>query len=106
MGRELRLIQEKPSVRGEDIRLAMDINVQREAEEAFGEKTGALVALRPDTGEILALISKPSFDPNLFAKGISSKEWEELMTNPKQPLLNRRFRASIRPAPHSRSSPR
>ena len=97
MGRELRLIQEKPSVRGEDIRLAMDINVQREAEEAFGEKTGALVALRPDTGEILALISKPSFDPNLFAKGISSKEWEELMTNPKQPLLNRALQSQYPP---------
>ena len=88
MGRELRLIQEKPPVRGEDMRLAMDINLQKEAEDAFGDKTGALVALRPDTGEILALISKPSFDPNLFAKGINSQAWEALMTNPRLLLLD------------------
>lgn len=97
MGRELRLIQEKPSVRGEDIRLAMDINLQKEAEEAFGERPGAFVALKPDTGEVLALASRPSFDPNLFAKGINANQWEGLMKNARQPFLNRALQSQYPP---------
>jgi penicillin-binding protein 2 len=97
MGRELRLIQEKPSVRGEDVRLAMDIHLQKEGEEALGEKTGALVALKADTGEILALASKPSFDPNMFARGITLKQWEDLTKNAKQPLLNRVLQSQYPP---------
>jgi penicillin-binding protein 2 len=97
MGRELRLIQEKPSVPGTDIKLAMDINVQKEAEEAFDERTGAFVALKPDTGEILALSSRPSFDPNLFTKGITGKQWEELITNARKPLLNRALQSQYPP---------
>jgi penicillin-binding protein 2 len=97
LGRELRLLKEKPPVRGEDLRLAMDITLQKEAEESFGEKTGALVALKPDTGEILAFISKPSFDPNLFARGIKYKQWEELNKNSKLPLLNRALQSQYPP---------
>ena len=97
LGRELRLIQEKPSVSGEDMKLAMDINLQKEAEEAFGEKTGAFVALKPDSGEILALASKPSFDPNLFARGITSGQWEDIIKNPRQPLLNRALQSQYPP---------
>lgn len=97
MGRELRLIQERPPVAGKDIKLAMDINVQKEAEEAFDERTGAFVALKPDTGEILALSSRPSFDPNLFTKGISPKQWEELINNARKPLLNRALQSQYPP---------
>lgn len=97
MGRELRLIQEKTSARGEDVNLAIDINLQKEAENAFGEKTGVIVALKPDTGEVLALASRPSFDPNLFARGINSRQWEELTKNPKQPLLNRAIQSQYPP---------
>ena len=97
LGRELRLIKEKAPIRGDDVKLAMDIKLQKEAEESFGEKTGALVAMKPDTGEILALVSKPSFDPNLFARGIKQRQWEELNQNKKLPLLNRSLQSQYPP---------
>ena len=97
LGRELRLLREKSAVRGEDMRLAMDIHLQKEAEESFGEKTGALVAMKPDSGEILAFVSKPSFDPNLFARGIKYRQWEELNQNRKLPLLNRALQSQYPP---------
>ncbi|HXX81893.1 MAG TPA: penicillin-binding protein 2, partial [Thermodesulfovibrionales bacterium] len=94
---ELRLIKETSPIRGDDVKLAMDIKLQKEAEESFGEKTGALVAMKPDTGEILALVSKPSFDPNLFARGIRQRQWEELNQNKKLPLLNRSLQSQYPP---------
>lgn len=97
LGRELRLIKEKSPIRGDDVKLAMDIKLQKEAEESFAEKTGALVAMKPDTGEILALVSKPSFDPNLFARGIKHRQWEELNQNKKLPLLNRSLQSQYPP---------
>lgn len=97
LGRELRLIKEKHPVRGEDLKLAIDIHLQKEAEGSFGEKTGALVAIKPDSGEIIAFISRPSFDPNLFARGISHKQWEELNQNKKLPLLNRGLQSQYPP---------
>ncbi len=97
LGRELRLLKEKPPVRGEDLKLAMDITLQKEAEESFGERTGALVAIKPDTGEILAFVSRPSFDPNLFARGIKYKQWEELNLNKKLPMLNRALQSQYPP---------
>lgn len=97
LGRELRLITEKPPSKGEDLIIAMDLNLQKAAEESFGEKTGALVAIKPDTGEILSLVSKPSFDPNLFAKGISQQQWTDLIYNPRNPLLNRALQSQYPP---------
>ena len=97
LGRELRLIKEKSPIRGDDVKLAMDIKLQKEAEESFGEKTGALVAMKPDTGEILALISRPSFDPNLFARGIKQRQWEDLNQNKKLPFLNRSLQSQYPP---------
>lgn len=96
-GRELRLIQEKAAIRGRDITLAMDINLQKEADEAFGDKVGAFVALKPETGEVLALTSRPSFDPNIFATGISSRQWEGLIKNGRQPLMNRALQSQFPP---------
>ena len=97
LGRELRLLKGKSPTRGDDIWLAMDIHVQKEAEESFGDKTGAMVAIKPDTGELLAFISKPSFDPNLFARGIKYKQWEELTQNRRLPLLNRALQSQYPP---------
>ncbi len=97
MGRELKMFQEKSPIRGKDLKMSIDINVQKAAEEAFGGKNGALVAIKPDSGEILALVSLPSFDPNAFSRGISSKEWNSLMTDRKKPMLNRAIQSQYPP---------
>ncbi len=97
LGREIRLLKEKPPIKGEDITLSLDINLQKAAEEAFGEKIGALVAVKTDTGEILGLVSKPSFDPNLFAKGIRYNEWLSLCQDKTRPMLNRALQSQYPP---------
>jgi penicillin-binding protein 2 len=97
LGRELRLLEGRSPMRGNDVWLAMDIQVQKEAEDAFGDKTGAMVAIKPDTGELVVLISKPSFDPNMFARGIKKKQWEELNQNRRLPLLNRALQSQYPP---------
>lgn len=97
LGREIRLLQEKPPIKGKDIMLSVDINLQKEAEMAFGEKAGALVAVKPGTGEILGMLSRPSFDPNLFARGISYDEWRALTHDKKNPMLNRALQSQYPP---------
>ncbi len=97
LGREIRLLQENPPVKGTDLSLSIDIALQKEAEKAFEGKTGALVALKPETGEVLGLLSSPSFDPNKFAKGISPDEWNFLMQDKKLPLLNRAIQSQYPP---------
>ncbi|MDA8215341.1 MAG: penicillin-binding protein 2 [Nitrospiraceae bacterium] len=97
LGRELRMIQERPSVKGTDINLSIDINIQKAVEDAFGEKAGALVALKPDSGEILALESLPSFDPNIFSMGIAYNDWKSLMEDKKKPMLNRAIQSQYPP---------
>ena len=97
LGREIRLLQEKPPIKGKDIALSIDINLQEEAEKAFGERAGALVAIKPDTGEILGMVSKPSFDPNLFAKGISYDKWIAITQDKKNPMLNRALQSQYPP---------
>lgn len=97
LGRELKKLQEVSSAMGEDIRLSIDINIQKAAEEAFGNKNGALVAIKPDTGEILALVSLPSFDPNAFSRGINTKEWISIIEDKKKPMLNRAIQSQYPP---------
>jgi len=97
LGRELRMLQEIPPVKGQDITLSIDINLQLQAEQAFGERAGALVAVKPDTGEIVGLISKPSFDPNLFTRGISSDEWTAIIEDKKNPMLDRALQSQYPP---------
>lgn len=97
VGRELRMIQEKPSVKGEDINLSIDINIQKAVKDAFNVKAGALVAIKPDSGEILALESMPSFDPNIFSIGISTKQWRSLIEDKKKPMLNRAVQSQYPP---------
>lgn len=97
LGKEIRMLQETPPVKGKDITLSIDINLQKEAETAFGERAGALVAIQPDTGEILGLISKPSFDPNLFTRGIDSDTWTTITKDKSNPMLNRALQSQYPP---------
>ncbi len=97
LGRELRLIQQRPSVKGTDITLSIDIDIQKAVEDAFHDKAGALVAIKPDTGEILALESLPSFDPNVFSRGIQNQDWAALMSDKKNPMLNRALQSQYPP---------
>jgi len=97
LGREHRLVRQEPSVRGKDVVLSIDIRMQQAVEEAFGDKAGALVALKVDTGEVLALESLPSFDPNQFTDGISSADWQKLVEDKRKPMMNRALQSQYPP---------
>jgi len=78
-----------PPQAGNNVSLTLDIRLQEVAERAFGERRGALVAIEPATGSVLAFVSRPGYDPNLFVDGIDPQSWEELMSSPDRPLNNR-----------------
>src|SRR6202008_4624512 len=88
-GRGIRTLSHQPAVSGENVVLTLDMRLQRVAENAFGARRGALVAIEPGTGAVLALASKPGFDLNLFIDGIDPAVWAELNSNPDRPLTNR-----------------
>ncbi|AZY50502.1 penicillin-binding protein 2 [Bordetella avium] len=88
-GRPVRTLRRIDPVPGSDIMLSIDLGLQRVAEKAFEGHRGALVALDPDTGEVLAFVSQPSFDPNLFVDGIDVENWRRLNESPDHPLINR-----------------
>ncbi len=88
-GRTLRVLSETPPVQGNNLYLSIDSRLQRVAEQAFGDWTGAAVAIDPNNGEVLALVSMPVFDPNLFVNGISYQNYGELRDSPDRPLFNR-----------------
>ncbi|NYT67445.1 penicillin-binding protein 2 [Pusillimonas noertemannii] len=88
-GRPVRTLQRTDPVPGSDLRLSLDIGLQKIAEAQFEGKRGALVAIEPGTGEVLAFVSAPSFDPNLFVDGIDVDSWRELNESPDYPLINR-----------------
>ncbi len=96
-GRAVRRLRAKPPTTGNTVRLAIDIKLQAMVEELFGERRGALVAIDPRTGEVLAFVSKPTFDPNLFVDGIDSESWRELNESLDKPLLNRALRGTYPP---------
>ena len=96
-GRAMRKLASNPSTPGNTVKLSIDIKLQKMVEDLFGERRGALVALDPKTGEILAFVSKPTFDPNLFVEGIDSDSWQSLNESPDKPLLNRALRGSYPP---------
>ena len=96
-GRAVRTLSRTPPTSGNDLRLALDIKLQEVAESAFGDRRGALVAIEPSTGEVLAFVSKPGFDPNLFVEGIDPANWEMLNDSPDKPLLNRPLRGTYPP---------
>ncbi len=91
---ELGVEEPKP---GTDIYLTIDLDVQKAAEEALGSHAGAVVAMDPNSGEILALASHPNYDPNLFPRGISPKDWARLMNDPTHPLYNRAIQSVYPP---------
>lgn len=95
--RVVRTLSRKPSVTGNNLQLSLDIRLQKIAEEAFGTKRGALVAIDPTTGDVLAFVSKPGYDPNLFVDGIDPQNWDLLNTSPDKPLLNRPLRGTYPP---------
>ena len=96
-GAEMAILDESPPVSGRDLHLTLDSDLQTIAEQGFQEDKGALVALDPRTGEVLALVSRPSFDPNLFTTGISNDDWSRLMNDPNLPLINRSIQAQLAP---------
>ncbi|HMM46935.1 MAG TPA: penicillin-binding protein 2 [Thiobacillaceae bacterium] len=96
-GRAVRMLSRIPPVPGKDLRLHLDVELQAVAEEAFGDYLGGLVALDPDTGGVLALVSKPGFDPNLFVDGIDPETWKALNESPERPMVNRVLRGIYPP---------
>ena len=88
-GRAVRSLSRTPATPGHNLILSIDIELQKVVEEAFGERRGALVAIEPATGDILAYVSRPGFDPNLFVDGIDQQSWDELNNSPDKPLVNR-----------------
>ncbi len=96
-GRVLRVLEETPPVPGEDLRLSLDIRLQAVAEAALGDYNGSIVALDVRNGEVLALVSKPGFDANLFVNGISQANYDALIKDPARPLFNRAITATYPP---------
>lgn len=96
-GRAIRTLSHSAPVPGNNLLLTIDIELQKVIEEAFGDRRGALVAIEPETGEILAYVSKPTFDPNLFVEGIDQQSWDELNNSPDRPLINRPLRGAYPP---------
>jgi penicillin-binding protein 2 len=96
-GREVGILGTQHSIPGTDLRLTIDNDLQRAAELALGEREGAIVAMDPRNGEILALVSRPSFDPNAFAVKIDRTEWNKLITDPQHPLMNKAIQAQLAP---------
>ena len=96
-GRAVRMLSRIPPVSGSDLMLHLDIRLQEVAERAFGNYRGGLVALDPQTGGVLALVSKPGFDPNLFVDGIDPETWKELNESPDRPMVNRSLRGIYPP---------
>ncbi|HUP29338.1 MAG TPA: penicillin-binding protein 2, partial [Usitatibacter sp.] len=96
-GRAIRALSRSEPISGNNLVVTLDLALQRVAEEAFGEFRGALVALDPKTGEVLALVSKPGFDPNLFVDGIDPQNWDLLNNSPDKPLNNRALRGQYPP---------
>ena len=96
-GRAVRMLSRIPPVPGKDLRLYLDAELQAVAEHAFGDYLGGLVALDPNTGGVLALVSKPGFDPNLFVDGIDPETWKSLNESPERPMVNRVLRGIYPP---------
>ena len=88
-GRGIRTLARTPAQAGNNITLTLDIKLQEIAEAAFGQRRGALIAIEPSSGSVLAFVSKPGFDPNLFVDGIDPASWAELNNSPDRPLTNR-----------------
>jgi penicillin-binding protein 2 len=96
-GREVGNRGTQHAIPGQDLRLTIDNDLQRAAELALGNRSGAIVAMDPRNGEILAMVSRPSFDPNAFAVRINRADWNQLITDPDHPLMNKAIQAQLAP---------
>ena len=96
-GHAVRRLASSPATPGQTIMLSIDIKLQKLVEDMFGDRRGALVAIDPRTGEVLAFVSTPTFDPNLFVEGIDQESWSALSESINKPLLNRALRGTYPP---------
>jgi penicillin-binding protein 2 len=96
-GREVGYLRTQHAIPGQDLKLTIDIDLQRTAELALGDASGAVVAMDPRNGEILALVSHPSYDPNAFAVRINRADWNLLVNNPNHPLMNKAIQDQLAP---------
>ena len=96
-GREVGFVGVQHANPGQDLKLTIDIDLQRTAELALGDANGAVVAMDPRNGEILAMVSHPSYDPNAFAVRINRADWNQLITNPNHPLMNKAIQDQLAP---------
>jgi penicillin-binding protein 2 len=88
-GRTLKVLERDPPIHGDDLILSLDVQIQQAAWDALGDRAGAVVAIDPSDGSVLALVSKPAFDPNLFVQGISTADYQSILAAPGRPLFNR-----------------
>ncbi|MGH9521433.1 MAG: penicillin-binding protein 2, partial [Terriglobales bacterium] len=96
-GKEVGRLDETPAVLGKPLKLTVDLDLQIAAEEAIGDKNGSVIAMNPKTGEILALVSRPVYDPNSFAVRIARDEWSKLVSDPDHPLMDKAIQAQLAP---------
>src|SRR5947209_3407975 len=96
-GREVGRLDETPAEPGKQLKLSVDLDLQIAAEQALNGRNGAIVAMDPKSGEILAMVSRPTFDPNDFAVKISKNDWSKLINDPDKPLLNKAIQAQLAP---------
>jgi penicillin-binding protein 2 len=96
-GKERQVFGMKEAIPGKDLQLTLDLDLQAVAELAMEGRRGAVVALDPRTGEVLAMVSHPAYDPNRFAGRILAKDWKEIVQNPEKPMLNRAIQAQLAP---------
>ncbi len=97
LGREREVLENKEAIPGKSLQTTLDLDLQAVGELAMNGRVGALVALDPRTGEVLAMISRPTFDPNKFAVRIKSSDWKEIANDPDRPLFNRAIQAQLAP---------
>jgi penicillin-binding protein 2 len=97
VGRKFGELNRWPATPGHNLVLTIDRAVQQAAEAALGEDAGSVVAIEPGTGKILAMVSRPGYDPNMMARGVTSKEWSALVNDPKHPLQNRPVQGTYAP---------
>ncbi len=96
-GRDQRLVEEVPSRTGGMVHTTLDADLQVTAQEAMGDKAGTVIAIAPQTGEVLAFYSAPAFDPNVFARGIRRADWQALNTHPRKPMQNKGLQGTYAP---------
>jgi penicillin-binding protein 2 len=97
VGRKLQVLREVEEVPGATVKLTIDLDLQDAAAEALADRDGSIVAIDPNSGEILAFVDRPSFDPNVFARGVRREEWRELVTDKHHPLTNRAIQGQYPP---------